>query len=131
MNSLLGTALGAALLAAAATPALAQPAPEAPVAVTTCAVAPAVRTYSEGPLQGAEGGDLAISFVNRAAVEATGVRFSVRIGRTVQTIDDRGSFAGGIRIDRVFSPAGASYDGGSASCEVESVSFADGTVWQR
>ncbi|MEA2666204.1 MAG: hypothetical protein QOI11_3148 [Candidatus Eremiobacteraeota bacterium] len=132
MNTLLSTAIAATLLATAASaPALAQPAPEAPIAVTSCAIDAAVRLYGEGPFQGAAGGDVAISFVNRAAVEATAVRFLVRTGRTVQTIDDRGSFASGTRIDRIFSPATASYDGGSAACEVESVSFADGTTWQR
>jgi hypothetical protein len=133
MNTLLSTAVAATLLATATTaaPALAQPAPEAPIAVTSCAIDAAVRLYGEGPFQGAAGGDVAISFVNRAAVEATAVRFLVRTGRTVQTIDDRGSFASGTRIDRIFSPATASYEGGSASCEVESVSFADGTTWQR
>ncbi len=131
MNALLSTALAATALATSAVPAFAQPVPEAPVAVTTCAVGAAVRPDNEGPLEAAQGGGIAISFVNRAAVEATAVRIAVRTGRTVQTIDDRGSFASGTRIDRVFAPAAASYDSGSASCEVEAVSFADGTTWQR
>jgi hypothetical protein len=133
MNTILSAAIAATVLATAGTiaPALAQPVPEAPVAVTSCAIGAAARPYNEGPLQAVEGGDIAISFVNRAAVEATGVRFLVRTGRTVQTIDDQGSFASGTRIDRIFTPATASYDAGSASCEVESVSFADGTTWQR
>jgi hypothetical protein len=131
MNTILSAAIAATVLATSAIPALAQPAPEAPVAVTSCAIGAAARPYNEGPLQAVEGGDIAISFVNRAAVEATAVRFTVRTGRTVQTIDDQGSFASGTRIDRTFTPATASYDAGSASCEVEAVSFADGTTWQR
>jgi hypothetical protein len=132
MNTIFSTAIAATVLAVSTTvPALAQPVPEAPVAVTSCAIGAAARPYNEGPLQATEGGDIAISFVNRAGVEATAVRFLVRTGRTVQVIDDRGSFASGTRIDRVFSPATASYDAGSASCEVESVSFADGTTWAR
>ena len=131
MNTILSTAIAATVFAASAVPALAQPAPQAPIAVTSCAIDAAARPYNEGPLQAAVGGDIAISFVNRAGVEATAVRFLVRTGRTVQTIDDRGSFASGTRIDRIFTPAAASYDAGSASCEVEAVSFADGTTWQR
>lgn len=131
-NTLITTALAATVLAAAAgAPAFAQPEPQAPVAVTACAIGAAARPYNEGPLQAVQGGDIAISFVNRADVAATGVRFVVRTGRTVQTIDDSGSFASGTQIDRIFTPAGASYDSGSASCEVEAVSFADGTTWQR
>jgi hypothetical protein len=131
MNTVLSTAVAATVLATSAVPAFAQPAPEAPVAVTTCALGAAVRPFNEGPLQAAQGGHIAISFVNRAAVQATAVRIAVRTGRTVETIDDRGSFASGTRIDRVVAPAGASYDAGSVSCEVEAVSFADGTTWQR
>jgi hypothetical protein len=81
-------------------------------------------------MQAATGGDLQIAFVNRAGVAATNVRFLVRTGRTQQTIDATGSFASGTPIVQTFTPAAASYDAASASCEVESVTFADGTTWQ-
>ncbi len=132
MNTLLNTAIAATVLAAAATvPAQAQPMPQAPVSISSCAIAMPARLYTEGPLQAAEGGSIQIAFVNRAAVAATAVRFQVRTGRTLQTIDDTGSFASGTTIERSFAPAAATYDSADAACEVESVSFADGTTWQR
>jgi hypothetical protein len=129
MKTLLGTALAIGVLAAGAGPALAQPA--APIDVTTCAAGPTYRPYNEGPLQAVQcGGDVAIGFVNRASTAATSVRFAIGSGGAVRTVDERGSFASGTRIDRVASLATPSAAGG-ASCEVEAVSFADGTTWQR
>ncbi len=129
MNALFTTAAAAALLGAGTVPALAQSIDQAPVAITSCALSATPRLFEPG-LQ-AETSGLQIGFVNHAQAPATNVRFLVRIGRSEQIFDDTGSFASGTPIAQVFSPASASYDAIDASCEVQSVTFADGTTWQR
>jgi hypothetical protein len=129
MNMLLSTAVAATLLGASAVPAPAQPAPQAPISISSCTLSAPPRLFEEGVQ--ADAGGLQITFVNRADATATGIRFLVRIGRTEQTIDDTGRFASGIAIAQAFAPAAASYGIADAACEVESVTFADGTTWQR
>lgn len=133
MNTIFKTAIAATALAAATSaPAFAQPAPQAPISISSCALSAPVEAFNEGPLQVIQGGsDIQIGFVNRAAVAATDVRFAVSTGRTVQMIDATGTFAGGTPIVQSFSPATAAYGAENASCAVESVTFADGTTWQR
>jgi hypothetical protein len=75
--------------------------------------------------------NLQISFVNQAAVTATGVKIAVRYADRTQIVEDAGTFSTGTPITRNFVPAGGgAYGGGSAQCAVEAVTFADGSVWQ-
>jgi len=85
----------------------------------------------EGPNPAIRLDNLRISFVNRAALAATDVRFAVSTPTGTQTIDDAGSFGPGARISHDFSPAaGGQNFSDTAKCAVESVTFIDGTTWQ-
>jgi len=74
-------------------------------------------------------GKVTISFVNANAAPATIVRFAVRSSKATELIVDKGTFSQGARITHDFS-----LDpnvGTSPQVEVEQVTFADGTAWQR
>ncbi len=129
MNAFITAAAAAALLSASTVPALAQSIDQAPVAITSCALSATPRLFEPGVQP--DGSGLQIGFVNHAQTPATNVRFLVRIGRSEQIFDDTGSFASGTPIAQVFSPASTSYAAIDASCQVQSVTFADGTTWQR
>lgn len=73
--------------------------------------------------------DLSISFVNAGNVPATSVAFTLRSGNDTETVVDKGSFAPGASITHDFE-VGAAF-GSATHIEVESVTFADGTSWQR
>jgi hypothetical protein len=103
-----------------------------PVSIVSCdyssvqssaALTPETAPYAVRSLQ--------ISFVNQSAVTATGVKIAVRYADRTQILDDAGTFATGTPITRNFVPTGGGlYDGSSAQCTVEAVTFADGSVWQ-
>ena len=74
--------------------------------------------------------NLRITFVNRAPVTATNVRFEVRYGPRTQIIEEAGRFSSGNPITENFTPStNPEYDG-SAACSVQSVTFSDGSIWQ-
>ena len=74
-------------------------------------------------------GKITISYVNGGAVPATSVAFAVRIGKATETIVDKGTFSPGTTITHDFAEGGL-FSAASA-IEVEQVTFADGTSWQR
>ncbi len=128
-----GTIIAAALVMASTVSAFAgTPSPsEAPIAIGNCTLTEVPSSSVEGGFQGLGSADLAIGFVNRAAVTATGVRFVVRIGGTSQTFEDSGSFAAGTQIEHVFTPLSSAAGFGDASCAVDAVTFSDGTSWRQ
>lgn len=74
-------------------------------------------------------GKVTISFVNAGAVPATSVQFAVRSNKVTELILDKGTFSPGANIKHDFSLDPTL--GSSAEVDVEHVTFADGTVWQR
>ena len=131
------TGLAGAITIAAATPASAA-APvgvltNLPISVATCEQASIqiLPVGTEGIGTALQYDNLRISFVNRAALSATKVRFAVRTGTGTEIIDDKGSFASGARITHNFSPSlnGENFSD-PANCAVQSVTFSDGSTWQ-
>jgi hypothetical protein len=119
--SLAATALGTTV----ALPASAQEG-ITPVSVIGCSVSVQENgAVAEGLSPSFDFGNLAISFVNRSAVAATSVEFAVRSGNEEQTIVDQGTFAPGTQITSEFTPT----IGEPTSCDVEAVTFSDGTTW--
>ena len=85
----------------------------------------------EGPNSPFEYSNLSISFVNRAPLAATKVRFAVTTPKGTQTIQDVGTFSNGARISHNFSPDANGENFSDAShCAVQSVTFSDGSTWQ-
>ena len=72
-------------------------------------------------------GKVTISFVNSGVVPATSVQFALRSDKATELIVDKGTFSPGASIVHDFS---SDFDS-AAGLEVEQVTFADGTVWQR
>lgn len=123
-----------ALLTAASIPALAQDASSsartAPVSVVGCSISGAAPALlSEGGTLPGGAALLLIDFVNRADVDATSVRFRVRVGSAEQTIEDTGRFAAGTVIEHQLVPSFTTSAFGSATCDVTAVEFADGSSW--
>jgi hypothetical protein len=77
----------------------------------------------------ANSGDISISFVNARGVAATQVEFALRAGKATEILVDKGTFSPGTSITHDF-PVGAQFSDTSA-VEVVSVTFADGTSWER
>jgi hypothetical protein len=103
-----------------------------PISVVACEQSSiSIPQLTEAPASALQLDNLRISFVNRAALKATDVRFAVSTPNGTETIDDAGSFATGARITHNFVPAvgGANFSD-LASCAVESVRFSDGTTWR-
>jgi hypothetical protein len=122
LASLAATTLG---VSAAVLPASAQQG-VSPVSVVGCAVNVTQNgPYGEGAGPTFGTGDLSISFVNNSDRAATAVQFDVRSGGQEQTIVAQGSFAPGTQITNDFVPQFAE----PTSCEVEAVTFADGSTW--
>jgi hypothetical protein len=125
-------------IAAAITIAAASPAAPAvglyqsvPVSVVSCEQSNFdINPLLEGPSSPIHYGNLSISFVNRAALKATGVRFAVSTPNGTQTVDDAGSFATGTRISHDFAPVSGDNFAGTTRCAVQSVTFSDGSTWQ-
>lgn len=103
-----------------------------PVSVVSCEQSSLdIPAMLEGPNTAIRLDNLRISFVNRAGLAATHVRFAVSTPNGTQTIDDAGSFGPGARISHDFSPAAAGQNfSDTAKCAVQSVTFIDGTTWQ-
>ncbi|MEO7039982.1 MAG: hypothetical protein ABI186_08150 [Candidatus Elarobacter sp.] len=103
-----------------------------PVSVVSCEQSSTgIPAMLEGPSSPIQLDNLRISFINRAAVQATDVRFAVSTPNGTQTIDDAGNFGPGARITHNFSPAvGGENFADTAKCAVRSVTFSDGTTWQ-
>lgn len=103
-----------------------------PVSVVSCEQSSFdVPAMLEGPNPAIRLDNLRISFVNRAALAATKVRFAVSTAAGTQTIDDAGSFGPGARISHDFSTdAGGQNFSDTAKCAVQSVTFIDGSTWQ-
>jgi hypothetical protein len=72
-------------------------------------------------------GSLNVSFVNREAKPITKVAFTVNGEKTTLTVVDEGTFSTGVVINHTF-PEPALTDE-NVSCIVESVAFADGSIW--
>jgi len=73
--------------------------------------------------------ELTISFVNTGAVPATAIRFAVHTGTTTEIVAGSGTFSPGASITQDFA-LGSAF-GGAATVEVQDVTFADGTSWER
>lgn len=103
-----------------------------PVSVVSCDQSSLdIPAMLEGPNSPIRLDNLRISFVNRAGLQATAVRFAVATPNGTQTIDDVGRFSPGARITHDFSPAeGGQNFSDTANCAVQSVTFIDGTTWQ-
>ena len=85
----------------------------------------------EGPNSPLEYDNLRISFVNRAPMPATAVRFAVTTATGTQSIQDVGTFSNGASISHNFSPAVSGENFSDAAlCAVQSVTFSDGSTWQ-
>jgi hypothetical protein len=74
--------------------------------------------------------NLRITFVNRAALTATDVRFTAGYDGRTQVVDDAGTFSSGTPITQDFAPAANLWYNGPAACSVQSVTFSDGSTWQ-
>lgn len=131
MNSIFLNALASAAISIAAMePSLARSssATDAPVSVLACKAVTDYATISQGE-QGQSslptGTTVRITFVNRSTQIATDVTFLV----DDQPITYQGQFRAGVPIQHTFGP----YDtiGEGAMCEVSSVRFDDGRMWQR
>jgi len=126
-TKLLAASLAAAALGtiAATLPASAQDG-VSPVSVVGCSVNVEQNGgTAEGLGPSFDLGNLAISFVNRGAQVATSVEFTVRSGNQEQTVVDQGTFAPGSQVTSEFTPS----IGAPTSCDVDAVTFADGTTW--
>jgi hypothetical protein len=60
---------------------------------------------------------------------ATNVRFAARSGKSPETIVDNGTFSRGSTITHEF--AVSPLNGDASQIDVEGMTFADGTLWQR
>ena len=80
-------------------------------------------------------GKLVIQFANEGAMEADLVRFSVRYNGTDFFIRDVGKFSPGIEIRHKFDDLSGRYvflaKTPLVDCAIDSVHFADGSVWSR
>jgi hypothetical protein len=131
--SILGTALAASVSAAGSAQTTVAYNNPPPVEVVRYSVEPA-RSFAipsgfGGFMSVGGSGNITITFVNDRDVAAKRVRFAVRSGNTVENIVDSGTFATGTGITHEYSLDDGL--GSSAAVEVENVTFADGTVWQR
>ena len=104
-----------------------------PIKVVRYAVHPAFAAYVPGwgtsYQNAAATGNVTVSFVNAGNVPVTSVRFLIRNGTQTTTDTDNGTFSAGIPITHDFA-VGPEFEGASA-IEVEKVTLADGTSWQR
>ena len=70
-----------------------------------------------------------IAFVNRSSRTIRDVTFGIDSRGGNRTIGDVGQFSSGVLIQHTFGPFGDVDD--DARCDVASVTFDDGTLWQR
>ncbi len=135
-KTLIATAIAATSIAAASVPASAHQTvayTTDPIKVVSYSIQP---TYTSPiPAWGGtymnlqSAGKVTISFVDTGNVAAKSVQFSVRSGHSVENIVDSGTFSPGTGITHDFS-LGSQFDNASA-VEVERVTFADGSSWNR
>jgi hypothetical protein len=122
--------LAGALVLAAAPVASAVP----PVTVVSCDYTSQLLTSGETGIwwnPPFEVSNLRITFVNRAPLEATDVRFAATYGGVSQTVDDRGHFAPATPIVRDVQPLETgTFRNEAAHCAVESVTFSGGSTWR-
>jgi hypothetical protein len=104
-----------------------------PIKVVRYAAHPAFAAYVPGwgtsYQDAAATGNVTVSFVNAGDVPVTSVQFLIRNGKQTATVTDNGTFSAGIPITHDFA-VGPEFDNASA-IEVEKVTLADGTSWQR
>lgn len=75
--------------------------------------------------------NLRITFVDRAPLEATDVRFAVTYAGVSQIVDDRGHFAPATPIVQNIAPVETgTFRDDAAHCVVESVTFLGGSTWR-
>jgi hypothetical protein len=129
-NIFLNSLVIAAISVATMEPTLAQESSstDAPVSVLACKAVMNYATVSQGE-QGQTsiptGATVRITFVNRSTQTATDVTFLV----DDQPITYQGQFVSGVPIQHTFGPYDTIKD--DATCDVSSVKFDDGRMWQR
>jgi hypothetical protein len=131
VNTIFSNALAiAAISVATMEPSFAQDSTktDAPVSVLACKAVTNYASVSEGE-QGQSsiptGATVQIAFVNRSSQTATNVTFLVGD----QPITYQGQFHSGVTIQHTFGPYGTV--NGDATCDLSSVTFDDGRMWQR
>jgi hypothetical protein len=105
---------------------------DGPLSISACQVMPIYATVSEGDSgvrNSSTGANLRVAFLNRSSQPITDVTFVLNTPDGKVAITDRGWFSSGVPIQRTLGP----YDhlSGEATCEVHSVRFNDGTLWER
>ena len=85
--------------------------------------------FGSAPLGIATRAVVTIAFFNTSGAPATNVRFAARSGKSPETIVDNGTFSSGSTITHEF--AVSALNGDASQIDVEAVTFADGTLWQR
>jgi hypothetical protein len=99
-----------------------------PIAVTSCSVDTQAQTFSAYGQTPAQFGNVYLSFTNNASVAATNVELLVAVNGNEQRIDTAGTFAPGIRIDRITSAA-PYLNANDVTCRIAKVDFSNGTSW--
>lgn len=134
-KALLTLVAAAAIAAAAALPAGAQSTvafSNDPVRIVHYSVGSSsvpVSSWGGNYLGFANSGNLSISFVNARGVAATQVEFALRAGKATEILVDKGTFSPGTSITHDFAVESQFSD--ASALEVVSVTFADGTTWER
>jgi hypothetical protein len=135
-NNLVAATVAAAAIAAASAPATAQQTlayTTGPIRVVSYSIEPTrtitVPAWAGTYMNVASSGKVTISFVDTGTVPATAVQFAVRSGKTIETIVDKGTFSPGASVTHNFS-LGSEF-GSASALDVERVTFADGTSWER
>ena len=95
---------------------------QAPIHIDYCTMKPAGSF-----LQGIE-----IRYKNVSAHTVTAVGFDVSYYQHHSVIEDRGSIAPGVTVERLLTtPTWELYQNASEACDVAYVYFSDGTAWRR
>lgn len=135
MNTTVLTSIAIAAVSLAMTePSVAQDSnvADTPVSISTCDV---IENYvvtsgdDTGVYSMLAGATVRIAFVNRSKQAATKVSFLIKGQGVDGTIVYNGRFSTGVRIDYTFGPF--NYVDPNSTCDVTSVTFDDGTAWQR
>jgi hypothetical protein len=105
---------------------------DTPLSVSACQVMPiyaSVPAGDNGVNNVATGANLRIAFLNNSARPITDVTFVLSTPEGKVAITDRGWFSSGVPIQRTLGPYDILSD--EATCELHSVRFNDGTLWER
>ena len=126
-----GLLAAAPAAASAAQAAYGAPAPVAIAACSTFAGTPVSSSAFGTTIGFANFGSYSVSFVNRSNIAAKHIALDIDSGRAVQRIDENGSFAPGMRIDKDGSQPfyATGFDGRKPHCSVAEVDFVDGSTW--